>query len=79
LKDQQKKNTPCVYINCEEYFSNKFSNLKEFCTWIQTEFDFDVYKKGVLMLDEIQVWDDPDRLLKSYHDNTDIKATIIAT
>lgn len=79
VKQQQENKTPCLYLNCEEYFSERFSNLKEFCTRIKTEFNFDVYQKGILMLDEIQVWNDPDRLLKSYHDNTDIKATIIAT
>lgn len=79
FQEQEKDKTPCLYINCEEYFETRFSNLKEFCTWIQTEFDFDVYKKWIIMLDEVQSRNDPDRLLKSYHDNTDIKATMIAT
>lgn len=79
FQEQQKEKIPCLYLNCEDYFETRFSNLKEFCTWIQTEFNFDVNKNGIIMLDEVQSRNDPDRLLKSYHDNTTTKATMIAT
>lgn len=79
FQEQQKDQVPCLYVNCEDYFETRFSNFKEFCTWILTEFNFDVNKKGIIMLDEVQSRNDPDRLLKSYHDSTSTKATMIAT
>lgn len=80
LRQFQKQQTlPCLYINCEEYFSLPFTTLKEFGTRLHIEYGFDITLPGVLLLDEIQTRSDPDRLIKSYHDNTDIKASLIVT
>ena len=70
---------PSVYINCENFFETPFSSLNAMIQWMQNEYGLNLHQPGFLFLDEIQARHDPDRIIKSYYDDEDIKTTLIVT
>ncbi len=66
------------YINCEDYFED-FKSKQDLIHWISQFHGFDVYKDWILILDEIQAWTDPDKIIKTLHDDQAIKCKILVT
>ena len=69
-----------TYINCDDFFDRTFRDKKAFLDFLLVEKGFDFRdSQALLLLDEIQIFPDPEQLLKSLYDDQDFRAKIVAT
>ncbi len=67
------------YINFEDIFDMNFKSKDEFIDYLSFKYKVDFASPGILMLDEVQYFDNIEKLLKSLYDDDSIKINIIAT
>ena len=79
LLEDKKLNTVKTYINIEDIYDINFKTKDEFIKYMSFNFWVDFFNEWILFLDEIQLLENIEQILKSLYDDEKIKIKIVAT
>jgi len=68
-----------IYINFEDIYDQSFKSKQDFIKYLEFNYKINFDKDWILFLDEIQLIDNIEQILKSLYDDNNIKIQIVAT